>query len=316
MNPRKIILAQCLCLIIAMNASPATTGPTTQESAAEKVPASQPTARVILARLTDLDGNALPSGTIRIESFPGQRDFPVDRDGKALVQLPPIKPHEYGFRLIALAPGYAPGWAQWNFPPANPQSEPAAELMIALPRGATVSGTLCDEQHKAISGAKVRLFFQTADALKQNESPPGTFWHSLWDYTVQTDDHGRWRCDMAPREWTQAWIMPSHPDYFAPEYLVEAGEAKALLSGSAEAVMTRGRPVAGTVIGSDGKPVAGAVVQCGNQIRDGNPRAISAQDGRFVIPHADSASRIILARASGLRRRSPGCPPATSQISN
>lgn len=136
-------------------------------------------------------------------------DLRTDSRGVATVEL---LPPECDVRVRARAPGHAPWGATRSIGPSSSQGGP---LLVRLPPGRALSGTVRDAQGQPIAGARVQVL--NAAQAGRAPAPPGEpavapdasnapqqaqqEWQQEWDArrSATTDAEGRWRVADLPQ---------------------------------------------------------------------------------------------------------------------
>jgi hypothetical protein len=247
--------------------------------------ATQPVAWQMQVRAVNADGKPIahPRIGVQLRAWQGPVWHDGDRQGRFLATLPKREPG-YCY-LMVRADGYAPMRAFWR--DALP-----AEFTFEMTKAIAVGGLVMDESGKPIAGAKV-LFsggHHDSDPLRRAES-------SFYREEFTTDERGRWKCDLAPANISNASINVRHGDYANDTYTYSQDQRiKALLNLTHTWTLKKGFVVKGRVVDTQGKPIAGATLAIGelNLYSDAGPFQRTDTDGRYrfkrVAPHYDLAN--------------------------
>lgn len=236
----------------------------------------------IQLRAVDADGRPIAHPRFGVQL--GASDAPVwhdgDPQGRYVATLPKREPG-YCYLLVR-AKGYAPVRAFWRDPLPT-------EFTFEMTKAITVGGSVMDELGKPISGATVFFSSGHHDALRRAES-------SFYREECTTDEHGRWKCDLAPVNISSASINVLHPDFANdPSSWEQDQRIPELLKLTHTWTLKKGFSVTGRVIDAEGKPIAGATLAMGelNWYADEGPFQHTDADGRYrfkrVAPHDNLA---------------------------
>ena len=247
--------------------------------------ATQPVAWQIQVRAVDADGKPIAHPRIGVQL--GAREGPVwhdgDRQGRFLATLPK---HEPGYcYLLVRADGYAPMRAFWR--DALP-----AEFTFEMTKAITVGGLVMDESGEPIAGAKV-LF----SGGHHDSNPARSAESSFFEEEFTTNERGRWKCDLAPANISDASINVRHHDYANDTgHYDQHKRIPEMFNLTHTWTLKNGFAVKGRVVDIEGKPIAEATLAIGelNLYSDEGPFQRTDADGRYrfkrVAPHYDVAN--------------------------
>ena len=247
--------------------------------------AAQPSGWQIQVRAVDADGKPIahPRFGVQLGAYDGPVWHDGDPHGRFMATLPKREPG-YCYLLVR-AEGYAPMRAFWRDPLP-------AEFTFEMTKAITVGGLVMDESGKPIAGAKV-LFsggHHDSDPARRAES-------SFFEEEFTTDERGRWKCDLAPANISDASINVHHRDYANDTGNYSQDQRiPELLNLTHTWTIKKGFTVKGRVVDTDGKPVTGATLAIGelNLYADEGPFQHTDADGRYrferVAPHYDLAN--------------------------
>ena len=245
--------------------------------------ATQPKGWQIQVRAVDADGRPIAHPRIGVQL--GASAVPVwhdgDPQGRFVATLPQREPG-YCYLLVR-ADGYAPMRAFWRDPLPT-------EFTFEMTKAITVGGLVMDESGKPIAGAKVLFSGGHHDAVRRAES-------SFYREEYTTGERGRWKCDLAPANISDASINVRHPAYAndTGNYSLDQ-QIPELLKLTHTWTMKKGFSVTGRVVDTAGKPIAGATLAIGelNAYADEGPFDRTDADGRYrfkrLAPHFNLAS--------------------------
>ncbi|MGB0582692.1 MAG: carboxypeptidase-like regulatory domain-containing protein [Limisphaerales bacterium] len=177
-----------------------------------------------------------------------------------------------------MADGYLPvtrGFRNGNFP---------AKQSVPLQAARSIAGTVQDDQGQPIEGAFIYPY--NASTFSGRSSIYGAY--------AVTDDSGRWKLNMMPRDLNGISLTISHRNFARRSWTLNATETSRLKAGRFEFTLKEGFVLAGQVTNAAGKPVEKAVISYGSNTRGAQYRfTLTDQDGYYVI-HVPDDSKITL----------------------
>ena len=219
---------------------------------------------------------------------PGDEEVHVYRtDATGIARLfMPDRPAPY--RLRAFAAGYVTNEAAWDAPAPS-------DLRLDLERATYIGGTVVDTSGAAVPGVVVSIPVLGGHNWDAREPLP---------HSVNTDENGRWTCDVAPKDLGEFWVSLDHPDYATTTYTLADLPVTALRDSTA--VLTIGDAIGlpGLVVDENDLPIAGArVVELENwrqrSLRATGRAAGTGPDGAFEIKPIRPGETVLKIDASG-----------------
>jgi len=248
-------------------------------------PATQPSGMEVT--VTD-EENGLPLAGVELHTVMHVSPPPVvtDASGRAHVALPP---DTLSLNLWARKNGYVPAVAHWDA--TRRHDLIPREFSIRLERGVTVGGRVVDEHGAPIRGVTVYV------SANSDHKATAAFSTQVYDDAFVTDEEGKWRCDIIPRDADQVNVRLSHPDFASDQVYGQSGHPtkEQLRSMSDVLVLKQGVSVAGRVLDAGGKPIEGARLVLGqNSLGVHAPETRSDSSGRFVLRHCRQEEHAVL----------------------
>ncbi|MBX3179702.1 MAG: carboxypeptidase regulatory-like domain-containing protein [Candidatus Hydrogenedentes bacterium] len=245
--------------------------------------------RAVTVRITG-EGRPLPDARFLLVEDLGPDNeevhvYRTDATGMARLYMPD-RPAPY--RLRAFAAGYVTNEAGWDSPAPS-------DLRLDLERATYIGGTVVDTSGAAVAGVAVSIPVLGGHNWDAQEPLP---------HAVNTDEGGRWSCDVAPKDLGEFWVSLDHPDYATTTYTVAELPVAALRDGSA--VLTIGDAIGlpGLVVDDDDVPIAGArVIELENwrqrSLRATGRVATSDSNGVFEIKPIRPGESVLRIDAAG-----------------
>jgi uncharacterized GH25 family protein len=243
----------------------------------------------------------------------------TDREGKVALSSRDCSWFCKGF--AAVDSDHAPRavtW-KWRYPPMSPEPkfpDLPAQYTIRLEAGSDIGGLVCDEQGRAVSGARVEIRGVTVPKKEDPYEPTPleySFYNTMFGQCPLTDAHGQWRCPHFPREIEMVEVCVVRPDNSCARFHTEikagfvypGGELiklEDLRRGACKLVMKEGVTVRGIATDLAGKPLAGIALEELDGRHHSKPlaRLVTGPDGRFELPNRDPHQIILKATGPGL----------------
>jgi len=233
------------------------------------------TAWVIRLKAIDADtGTPIANPEFTVQLGEESTHYARNDEGAFSAAIPSRNPR-YCY-LKVRASGYTPMRGFWANR-TNLVDELPEELTFRMTRGITVGGTVLNEEAQPVPGATVWLSAGT-------HVPEERIEQSFHKEELTTDQHGQWRCSIAPREMNSASIKVDHPEYafIATRFSIDQQIDK-LKALSHSWTLKEGFVIRGIVTGPDGSPVEGAHLAVGtlNNYHDNGPFAVTDAGGRY-----------------------------------
>lgn len=227
-------------------------------------------------RAVDADtGNPISNPQFVVQLGQAKTRYDGNEAGELAVQIPSRTP-TYCY-LIATADGYTPMRGFWGNRSFDTRDELPEQLTFSMTPGITVGGVVRNERMQPVEGATV-LFSASANQPEQRLE------QTFWDEPYITDEQGRWKCTIAPRDMNGGSISVNHPGYarVTSNWSVDSA-IEALKAGEYEWILKDGFVVRGVVTQPDGAPIAGAHLAVGmlNIYSSQGPFAVTDAKGRY-----------------------------------
>jgi beta-lactamase regulating signal transducer with metallopeptidase domain/thiol-disulfide isomerase/thioredoxin len=262
--------------------------------------------RTLEVLVTDEEGSPLPGSQIYVSALGGpvangkrenlKGSHPVDERGVAQIPLPA---RVTLLRMWASSAGRVPEFINFGKGEYTDAIVLPSRVNFRLAEGTTLSGRVVDVDGAPISGAHVDVQVEVKDPSGPSQGYPVV---SNWltdafnEPEAITDAEGKWSIKNAPAllngEDHQFDLKILHDDYVSDSnwgglQRAQGVTAAMLRDGSAKIALSRGKPVTGRIVNSDGKPVTkGLVIWSDNTyFAEGVNEAQIQSDGRFeTIP--------------------------------
>jgi hypothetical protein len=226
--------------------------------------------------VTVLDPDGKPMADVPVEMSVDNTRFPMptDAEGKVAINVPTAENSEVEVRVRH--DGYAAMAVAWR---SGKEIPPA--VTIPLTKGVTFGGIVHDEHGQPVAGVEVsgQMVFEERYGLVHD----GKVTPFLDGELAKTDEAGRWKCSMAPEGDAEIQLSFSHPG-FLDQYYRSLASWDELKGQGRIAVMEKGIPLTGRLLGPDGKP-ASQMRLLVMEIEDGGYVAwetITDEQGRFT----------------------------------
>lgn len=250
----------CMTLQPARSASNAVAASATQPE--------NPPVRGMKVHTVDAEGR--PVGGVKVHASVWSRkpskanqDYTSDASGVAVVELPKDL---YILRIWTSKRGLVPTFTHWEEQWFATGGSAPEEVTITLKKGATIGGSVKNEEGQPIAGARIGVAAFGVDERKQTVD---SIWLAEGEDACVTGTNGRWTLDNIPEGDPELTISVTHPDYVSD--LTWGGLQKkqhvttaSLRDQTATVVMQRGTSLTGRVTDPQGKGIAGAVVVWGD----------------------------------------------------
>lgn len=283
--PRWLSGAVALALLLALVVSASLRVPAAGAKAAA-LPTTQPSGMEVT--VTD-QATGLPLADVELHTVMHVRQPPVttDANGRARIALPP---DTVALNLWAKKSGYVPTVAHWDTTRGHDLIP--ARFSIRLERGTSIGGTVVDEHGAPIRGVTVCVAARSPE--RKAAAPVST---QVYDDAFVTDERGKWRCDIIPKDAEEVSLRLSHPDFASDQIYGQSGRPTLdqLRAMSDTLVLKEGVTVAGRVLETSGTPIMRARVVLGqNSLGLHAPETRSDAGGRFVLRHCRTDERAVL----------------------
>ncbi len=249
------------------------------------------------------------AGHIERERTASTSLYTTDAQGKCRVELP-----KGGLSLLSITvqkEGFASmgkTWSNQEAPLTNLPDRHVMEMLTAQPIG----GVVHDEEGNPIAGVEVRV----------NTYLEETSGHIYLNRTVRTDAQGRWRLDRVPTETGRLTLGLRHPDYICDwghERQVAVDELLRARAFKHDESMTKGLPVTGVVLNSQGQSVVNATIIMApkrDRFLHGYAHTVTDAAGRFRFGNArDDLAELASERGlTALIVEAPGYAPTMEQV--
>ena len=240
--------------------------------------------KVRLKAIDQATGEALPNATFEVgrlyeESEKNTRtDYSADDDGTFVAEFETRTPEVCV--LSCRAEGYTPVHGRWVSPELSEEGEPLPEeLTFPLQRGITVGGIVLNEDEEPVSGATVKFSSSNFGVESGAKLVQAVEFNEF-----VTDEQGRWSCDYAPAEMTDASITVNHEDSSADDTNYGIGKrVDELKLQQLVYYLRRPRKVYGQVTGPDGEPIEDALITVGVYPEQDDPTFRTDAQGHYSI---------------------------------
>lgn len=234
--------------------------------------------RTMEVRITDeqgvpIGGAKLYIGVWYTKGYMGEKvpkEYFANSDGIVDVKLPR---RLYILRMWPSKPGYVPEFVNFEQGSHDEGRLIPDRYEFQLAKGTRLGGIVVDESGKAVSDVKVDVSVNVPEhAWGLNPKPMISTWltdDGFNDGSAITDKDGKWHVDDAPakagKEDFEFRLKFSHSEYASDgefgELQKEQGiTTKSLRDGTARLVLSRGKPVTGSVVDTSGNPVTDGYV--------------------------------------------------------
>jgi RNA polymerase sigma factor (sigma-70 family) len=192
-----------------------------------------------------------------------------------------------------------------------------SQFTLRLKRAASIGGLVVDEEGKPVAGATIEFEPQTrGDPEDRHISYRLGFLTETGGPPAVTDADGRWHSEKVRREDVATLsIRAAHPDCIVqPFFHVMNGEGpeaeKQKLAGTYLCRLTRGLPISGVIVDTDGHPLPGTEVT----VRHPGAGYLPADNqGRFSMG-APAATPVATTNQADGTFRVTGCRPGTNEV--
>jgi RNA polymerase sigma factor (sigma-70 family) len=204
-------------------------------------------------------------------------------DGRLGVDFPQA-PYR-ALNLFVTADGHVPKVTSWGFRRPMP-----SEYTMQLERGLTIAGLVRNEAGEPVAGAEVHFSGPGNDMSLADNIQFGP------DTTARTDAHGRWSCNLIPRDFEQLSLVVTHQDYAEANLKVRPSgpDADRLV-----VTLPAGLLVAGVVQDSSGRPIEGAVVRQVRLNGEHERSRTTEASGAFEFKNAAAGELLLAVQAEG-----------------
>jgi len=192
-----------------------------------------------------------------------------------------------------------------------------SQFTLRLKRAVSIGGLVVDEEGKPVAGATIEFEGQTrGDPEDRHISYRLGFSTETGGPPAVTDAAGRWHSEKVQREDVATLsIRAAHPDYIVqPFFHVMNGEGpeaeKQKLAGTYLYRLTRGLPISGVIVDTDGHPLPGTEVTVRHL---GAAYLPTNNQGRFSMG-APAATPVATTNQADGTFRVTGCRPGTNEV--
>lgn len=267
----------------------------TPKGAGSPSTAARPAGKVFFLHIrAAADNQPVPNASVMLNCW-GQSDVP-DRaefrsDTNGLCEMPVPAVAFDTFRVWVSADGFVPKVMDWK---SYELQDPVTGYTIRLDRGLTLAGVVQDEHGAPLAGAEIS--FEGREANLTDRENLGLDSRAS---VVRSDASGRFVSRQMPGHADNGiGVVVSHPDFAARGLIAAIPES---LWTNWVIVLTRGLPLSGRVVSSQGGPVSGAtVLVCephGGAVASGK----SDSAGNFTFVHVPSGPAHLEVSAAGFQ---------------